>query len=200
MNEAMNWANSAIRSTGQAVEVVAANPVVRAVGGLIGFNQLVDAINRVDVFAVEQYIQNLSTRYPGETPAQLAGRIIAEKSLYAGGIGAASSVVPGFLAGLLAVDIAANLLLQAQMVYQIAAVYGLDLRAVERKGEAVLVFALGFGGAQALKIGSGVLGRLPVVGTAVSAGANATSVWILGQAACRFYEARLLEPAHPVAA
>jgi uncharacterized protein (DUF697 family) len=191
MNDTLNWVNEVLRGTGRAVETVAGNPLVRTVGGWVGLGQLVNAIDRVDVAEVDQSVQDLRAQHPSETPAQIASRVVAEKSLYAGGLGAASSVLPGFLAGLLAVDIAANLLLQAQMIYQVAAAYGLDLRAPERKGEVVLVFVLAFGGNQALRLGSGLVGRLPVLGTAVSAGANAASVWILGQVACRFYEAQL---------
>ena len=199
MNEALRWTTAATRGTGRTVEAIANNPLVRGLGNAVGLGRLLDAIDRVDVTAVRQSVDELRSRYPGERPGQIAERIVAEKALYAGGLGAAASVTPGFLLGFLAVDLAATLLLQAQMVYQIAAAYGLDLTDVERKGEVVLIFGLAFGGTQAIRLGSGPIGRLPVMGTAVNAGAHAATVYAVGLAACRFYEAKLSEGAAAVA-
>lgn len=191
MNEAYQWVGQATRQAGRTVESVVNNSFVRTVGGAVGLSGLINAVDRVDVTEVERIINTLKAEHPGEPPAQLAQRVITEKALYAGGLGLASSVVPGFLAGLLAIDLAANLLVQAQMVYQIAALYGLDLKDTDRKGEVVMIFGLASGTNQALKLGLRPLVSLPVIGTVLSAGTNAATLYGLGYAACRFYEAKL---------
>ncbi|AGY58037.1 EcsC family protein [Gloeobacter kilaueensis] len=200
MNDGLRWIEQAAREAGRTVDAVVANPVVRTVAGVVRLGSVLNAVERVDVDQVQAEVDRFRREHPDEGPAALAGRIIAEKAAYAGGIGLAGSVVPGFLAGLLAIDLAANLLLQAQMVYQIAAVYGLDLRNPDRKGEVVLIFALAFGGNQALRLGLAPLVRLPLVGSLVEAGTSATTLYALGQAACRFYEAKLAATTDPTAA
>ncbi len=194
MNEAYRFIEQATREAGRAVESVANNTVVRAIGGAVGLSRLLDAIDKVDVEQVVTSVRKLQLQHPDEKPAQIAERIMAEKALYAGGIGIAGSVVPGFLAGLLAIDLAANLLLQAQLVYEIAYAYGLNLQQTERKGEVVLIFGLFSGGNRVLKMGLGPLMLVPVVGPVLGAGTNAATLYSLGYAACRFYEAQLAEP------
>lgn len=195
MNEAYRWIEQATREAGRAVESVANNSFVRTVGGAVGLSRLLDAIDKVDVEQVVTSVRKLQLLYPDEKPAQIAERIVAEKALYAGGIGLASSVVPGFLAGLLAIDLAANLVLQAQLVYEIAYAYGLNLQNAERKGEVVLIFGLAFGGNRVLRLGLGPLMAVPVVGPVLGAGTNAATLYSLGYAACRFYEARIVDSA-----
>ncbi|MBW4698981.1 MAG: EcsC family protein [Aphanocapsa lilacina HA4352-LM1] len=194
MNDTLRWIEQATQQAGRTVETIVENPFVRTVGGAVGLGNILRAVERVNVDEVEAEADRFRNKYPGESPAELARRIVSEKALFAGGLGLASSVVPGFLAGLLAIDLAATLLLQAQMIYQIAAVYGLDLQASERKGEVVMIFALDFGGSRVLRLGLGPLTKLPIVGQVVGAGTNAATFYSLGLAACRFYEAKLAAP------
>jgi uncharacterized protein (DUF697 family) len=116
---------------------------------------------------------------------------MVEKSLHAGGVGFVSSLVPGEALALLAVDLATTTRIQTEMVYQIAAAYGLDLKDPARKGEVLGIFGLTFGGSRAIKAGLGLLRVVPVAGAMIGASANATMLYSLGYAACRFYEAKL---------
>jgi uncharacterized protein (DUF697 family) len=86
--------------------------------------------------------------------------------------------------------LAATAALSVELVYQIAAAYGLDLQDAERKGEAVTIFGLGVGGKTAIKAGLGLLRNMPVAGAVIGASSNAAMIYALGYAACQFYEAK----------
>jgi uncharacterized protein (DUF697 family) len=133
----------------------------------------------------------LQRKYPNEKPGDIAHRVMQEKALYVGGTGFASSLLPGFAAAMIAMDLAATTALQAEMVYQIAAAYGLNLREPARKGEVMAIFGLALGGSAALKAGLGAARNIPVAGAVIGAGSNAVMLYALGHAACQFYEAKL---------
>ncbi len=144
----------------------------------------------MDVEKAEAQVRKLQQEYPDESPNEIAHRIMVEKSLYAGGIGLVSSIIPGLALALLGVDVVATTALQAEMVYQIAGAYQMDLKDPARRGEVLAIFGLSLGGSAALKGGLGVLRNLPVAGMAIGASSNAVMLYGLGYAACRFYEAK----------
>lgn len=120
-----------------------------------------------------------------------------DKALFAGGTGFASNLVPGAAAAMFAIDLASVMLLQAEMVYQIACAYGLDLQAPVRKGEILAIFGLSFGCSEALKVGVSYVAKVglsflqnvPVAGAVIGASTNAVMIYALGYGACQFYEA-----------
>ena len=120
------------------------------------------------------------------------------KVLFAGGMGFTSALVPGAAVVSLPADLLALYTLQAEMVYQIACAYGLDLRDPTRKGETLAIFGLLVGGSHALKAGVIAmkaslvfLESIPFAGSAIGASANAAITYALGYAACKFYEAKI---------
>lgn len=167
----------------QITEFVAGAPILRKV------------VDQVDLVKVEQSVNKLKQKYASETPRQLARRIMVEKAIYAGSSGLVTSLVPGAAAALFLVDLTATSALQAEMVYQIAAVYGLDVRDAARKGEVLAVFGLALGGNRAIKAGLELLQNAPVAGAVIGASTNAVMLYTVGYAACRFYEAKLEEKA-----
>ncbi len=162
----------------QITEFVAGAPILRKV------------VDQVDLVKVEQSVKTLKQKYPNETPRQFAHRIMMEKAVYAGGSGLVTSLVPGAAAALFFVDLTATSALQAEMVYQIAAVYGLDIRDPARKGEVLTVFGLALGGNRAIKAGLELLQNAPVAGAVIGASTNAVMLYTVGYAACRYYEAK----------
>lgn len=186
--------SQATQGAGQAVTRVSDNWLVRRVTGVLNLDWLIGATDRVDMDKAEAQVRKLQQEYPNESPSQIAHRIMVEKATYAGGIGLASSILPGAAAALFAVDLAATTRLQAEMVYQIASAYGLDLQDPGRKGEVLAIFGLALGGGRALKAaGLGLLRNVPFAGAVIGASSNATMLYSLGYAACRFYEAKLDE-------
>ncbi|WP_017654559.1 hypothetical protein [Fortiea contorta] len=179
---------------GEIVNYLSKNWLIRKVSGFLNLNWLIGASDSVDLEKAAIAAEKLKQKYPQESPSQIAHRIMVEKATQAGSIGLATSVLPGFAAALLAIDLTATTKLQSDMLYQIAAVYGLDLKDPARKGEVLAIFGLGLGGSRLLKAaGLGLLRNVPFAGAAIAVSSNATMIYSLGYAACRFYEAKLDE-------
>ncbi|MGB7441142.1 MAG: hypothetical protein WA919_08755 [Coleofasciculaceae cyanobacterium] len=152
-------------------------------------------LDQVDVVKARKSIERLKEKHPEETSREIAHRIMVEKAVYGGSSGLVTSLVPGAAAALFAVDLTATAALQSEMVYQIAAAYGLDLDDSARKGEALAIFSLALGGNQAIRAALEVLQNTPLAGAVIGASTNAVMIYAVGHAACRFYEARLNEQA-----
>ncbi|MEB3178496.1 MAG: hypothetical protein VKL59_05560 [Nostocaceae cyanobacterium] len=182
----------ATQSAGQVVNRFSNNWLIRRLSGFLNLNWLVGAVDSVNLEKAATQVKKLQQEHPEETPSQIAHRIMVDKATQAGGIGLASSVLPGFAAALLAVDLAATTQIQSEMVYQIAAAYGLDLKDSSRQGEVLAIFGLGLGGGRLLRAaGLGLLRNIPFAGAVIGASSNAAMIYSLGYAACRFYEAKL---------
>ncbi|MFB2770278.1 EcsC family protein [Pelatocladus sp. BLCC-F211] len=192
--QARHLIEKATHTAGHVTERLGENSLIRRVAGVLNLNWLVGASDNVDIEKSTAAVKKLQQEHPHESPSQIAHRIMVEKAAKAGGIGFASSILPGFAAALLAVDLAATTQLQSEMIYQIAAAYGLDLKDQSRKGEVLAIFGLAFGGGRLLRTaGLGLLRNVPFAGAVIGASSNATMVYSLGYAACRFYEAKLDE-------
>lgn len=182
------------QTTGDVVNHISENWLIKKLTGVLNLNWLIGASENVDLEKAEASVNKLKQKYPDESPSQIAHRIMVDKARKAGGIGLASSILPGVAAALLAIDLAATTKLQSEMLYQIAAVYGLDLKDPARKGEVLAIFGLGLGGGRLLRLGGlGLLRNVPFAGAAIATSTNATMIYSLGYAACRFYEAKLDE-------
>lgn len=184
-------AEQATEGTGQAVTYVSDNPLIRKLTSAMKLDWLVNVSDQVDLSKAEAAVRKLQQEHPEESPAQIAHRIMVEKAVYAGGVGLASSLVPGQAIALLAVDLATTSALQTEMVYQIAAAYGMDLHDPARKGEVLAIFGLALGSNRAVRAGLVFVRNVPLAGIVIGASANATILYALGYAACRFYEAKL---------
>ncbi len=182
------------QTSGQVVNRLSENWLIRRVSGVLNLNWLIGTTDAVDLEKAEVAAKKLKQQYPNESPSQIAHRIMVEKATQAGTVGLATSVLPGIAVALLAIDLTATTKLQSEMLYQIASVYGLDLKDPARKGEVLAIFGLALGGGRLLKAaGLGLLRNIPLAGAAIAASSNATMIYSLGYAACRFYEAKLDE-------
>ncbi|MEH1895775.1 MAG: EcsC family protein [Nostoc sp.] len=182
------------KTSGQVVDRLSENWLIRKLSGVLNLNWLIADNNLVDLEKAEAEVNKLKQNYPNELPSQIAHRIMMEKATQAGTVGLATSILPGIAIALLAIDLTATTKLQSEMLYQIASVYGLDLKDPARKGEILAIFGLALGGGRLLKAaGLGLLRNVPLAGAAIAASSNATMIYSLGYAACRFYEAKLDE-------
>ncbi|BAZ29413.1 hypothetical protein NIES4074_18590 [Cylindrospermum sp. NIES-4074] len=180
------------QTTGDVVNNLGENWLIRKLSGFLNLNWLIRPAENVDVDKAAGLANTLKQQHPQESPSQIAHRIMVEKAAKAGGVGLATSILPGAAVALLAIDLAATTELQSEMLYEIAAAYGLDLKDPARKGEILAIFGLGLGGSRLLKAaGLGLLRNMPFAGAAIAASSNATMIYSLGYAACRFYEAKL---------
>ncbi|MBD2730103.1 EcsC family protein [Nostoc sp. FACHB-892] len=182
------------QTSGQVVNRLSENWLIRRLSGVLNLNWLIGSTDAVDLEKAEVAVKKLKQQYANESPSQIAHRIMVEKATQAGTVGLATSVLPGIAVALLAIDLTATTKLQSEMLYQIASVYGLDLKDPARKGEVLAIFGLALGGGRLLKAGGlGLLRNIPLAGAAIAASSNATMIYSLGYAACRFYEAKLDE-------
>lgn len=192
-------AMQAPQGLGFVLDMVDSSPMLQELTKALKIDQLLNFVDRVDIVKAETQVKRLQKKYPNDKPSDIAHRIMLEKSIYVGGSGFTTSLVPGFATALLAVDLATTTALQAEMIYQIACGYGFDLKDPTRKGEVVTIFGLSLGGSQALNLGSsyaikaglGFLRNIPLAGAAIGASTNAALLYAVGYAACRFYEAKL---------
>ncbi|GBE93499.1 hypothetical protein [Nostoc cycadae] len=184
----------ATQTTGEVVNYLNQNWLIRKLSGFLNLNWLIGASENVDLEKAAATVKKLKQQHPQESPSQISHHIMLETATKTGGIGFASSILPGIAAALLAVDLAATLKLQSEMLYQIAAAYNLDLKDPARKGEVLTIFGLGLGGNRLLKAaGLALLRNVPFAGAAIATSSNAALSYSLGYAACRFYEAKLDE-------
>ncbi|MFS8120658.1 MAG: hypothetical protein ACMG55_19540, partial [Microcoleus sp.] len=164
----------ATHGTGEAVNYVSNLPFVKQVAGVLRLDWLAGTSSGVDVTKAEAEVKQIQQHYPKETPSEIAHRIMVKKAIQAGGVGVASSILPGVAAALLAIDLVATNAIQTEMVYEIAAAYGMDLQAPARKGEVLAIFGLALGGSNAMKAGLGFLRNIPLAGAMIGASTNAT--------------------------
>lgn len=182
-----------LRETGSSVNEIAKIPMVRSLTNLFGAGWLKAILGEVDVEKLQEDITQLQEKYPDESFDELAHRIILKKAIQAAGIGVVTNAIPPIAILLFAVDIAAVTGLQAEMVYEIAGAYQLDLNDPIRRGEVLAMFGLSVGGSSVLKVGLGLLEIIPGIGIVIGASSNAILLYTLGSTASRYYQIKLDE-------
>jgi uncharacterized protein (DUF697 family) len=173
---------------GRVVTPFAENPIVKFATKVPVLNWLMAAMGQVDVARVQQDVDKLRRQYPAETAEQLAHRVMVETSWKAAGIGLATNLIPPLALSLFAVDIGAIAVLQAEMLYRIAAIYGFSPTDPTRRGEVLALWGLSTGSSGLMKSGLSILEIIPGVGTVIGVSSDAGLLYGLGHLACRFYE------------
>jgi EcsC protein family len=189
------------------------------VSRVLGTDWLLHIVGQANPSQVAKTVAEVRSQLPaGSTAMDIAQELTRRKALLCGGLGLAAGLLPpgvNLAAGL--ADAFVNIRFQVELVYEIACVYGLDLHSADRKGEALMVLAAGFGAEQAtttslqfaqrfaveklseaaiaqlarvlsLQIAEQVVLRgIPLLGACAGAGMNAAFVTLVGNAAQRFY-------------
>lgn len=179
--------------TGRTLEAIVDNPIFRFAEKIPGINWglgwLKTAIGEVNVVETQTKVDRLKFEYSGENASQIAHRLIVEKSLQAGRLGFLANFLPPIAVAMLGIELVALAKLQAEMIYEIAAAYGLDIKEPARRGEVLAIYGLSFG-SKVLKVGFNFIEIIPGVGAVVGASTNAAMLYVIGQTACRFYEGK----------
>jgi uncharacterized protein (DUF697 family) len=174
-------------NTGHTLASIAENPMIKAIHKLFGFRWLAAVIGDVDTQIVQDKVDQLKTQYPYEKSPQLVQRVIYNKSLEAAKLGFVTNLIPPFALALFGWELAGMVKLQAEMVYQIAAIHNFDLKHPSRRSEALAIFGLSLGGGS-LKTGLSFLELLPGLGVLIGVSSNAILIYSLGQTANQFYQ------------
>jgi uncharacterized protein (DUF697 family) len=168
-----------------------------------------NAIADADYQAALDRVSELRKGHPSASRAELVALLTRKKCLEAGKIGAitsGASIIPGLgtVASLtfgVAADIGLTFKLQAELVLEIAAVYGHSLDETEKRNAVLLVTGISAGANKALektgaKIAQKTTERLarkslskaiPVFGAAASAGTNILTTYIIGRRANAYF-------------
>ena len=185
--EAQKFLEQTTVFTGQTLDWIASNPILKSADNIIGLDWIMTFLGQVDTARIQSTVEQMRSRYPNETSSQIAHRLIVEKAWSGGRLGLLTNIVPPIAALFLGIELIATTKLQTEMVYEIAAAYGLDLNEPARRGEVLAIFGLSLG-ADVLKTGLTVVEIIPGIGAVVGASTNAAMLYVLGQTACRFYE------------
>jgi uncharacterized protein (DUF697 family) len=177
-------------STGQTLEWISSNPVLKAADKIVGLDWLMTFLGKVDLAKIEHVVAEMRSQYPYETSDRIAQRLIIQKTWSGGRLGLLTNIIPPVAALFLGIELIATTKLQTEMVYEIAAAYNLDLNEPARRGEALAIFGLSLG-ADVLKTGLGVVEIIPGIGAVIGASTNAAMLYVLGQTACRFYQGKV---------
>ncbi len=171
--------------------------------------RMLAVVNDADPQAAKKRVEALRERFPQDEDSRLVERLVKQKCMSAGAVGAVTSgtaVIPGLgtffsMTFGLAADVAVTFRMQAELILEIAAVYGKDLDAGERRRAILLVTGLG-AGAQKLveKAGEQVSRRatehlaerslvkaVPLIGVGLSAGMNTVTTYLIGRRAQAYF-------------
>lgn len=180
-----------------------ANPQLselRAESDLEIWNLLITWVCGVDLDAAKTAVERLQNRYQGKEPHQIARILILHKCCQAAGVELVKGIpaVNELLNGLVGVDLPIVTILSAEMIYQISAIYGLDIQAPERKLEVLAAFGVALLGERAIEVGLDWLKYGLMPGQLISASTKALMIYALGNAACLFYEAKVNQNITPL--
>ena len=188
-NQVQELIEQTTATTGTTMDAIAANPILQSADRIIGLDWIMTFLGKVDKEKIRATVAQVRSQHPDESPEEIAHRLIIEKAWSGGRLGLLTNIIPPIAALFLGVELVATTKLQTEMVYEIAAAYGLDLDEPTRRGEVLAIFGLSLG-ADVLKTGLTIVEIVPGIGAVVGASTNAAMLYVLGQTACRFYEAK----------
>ncbi|MEZ4659880.1 MAG: DUF697 domain-containing protein [Caldilineaceae bacterium] len=168
------------------------------------------AVNRADAKAARQRAEELAHSRPTATPDELVEILIRNKALQTGSVGALTSgaaIIPGVGTAVsltlgTVTDISMTFKMQAEMVLEIAAIYGHEFTDADQRNALLLVTGLSVGTEQLMATGGAkltaevserfaehsALRALPYLGVAASAGVNLLSTYIIGRRAQAYFK------------
>lgn len=172
-------------------------------------DRLAQAIDETDEAGARARVAQIKTKHPGASLAELADKLIVQKSQETAVVGATTSgamLLPGIgtIAGLtlgIAADLGITFKMQAELVLEMATLYGYQLTPEEKKRTVLLVTGLSAGTTTlAHRAGKSVSRRvtarvgskyvtkaIPFVGMAASASTNAVMTYVIGHRAQKYF-------------
>jgi DNA-directed RNA polymerase subunit alpha len=172
---------------------------LRREANIEAWNQLVNWVNEeilsLDLSAAAASARRLKERNLGKSIRDIAHILIVHKSLQTAGVDVVRAIpyAEDILSGLIGIDLPAIAKMSAEMVYQIAAIYGFSLDAPEREAEVLTAFGVALIGEKAIDDGIRWLKYGITASAAISASVKALMIYAIGNAACIFYEAKNIE-------
>ncbi len=188
-NTLQNFLEITASNTGQTLEAIAKNPVLKTIDQIFGLDWLMTFLGKVNSDKIKLTVNEIRSTYPHLTSEEIAHHLIIKKTWEAGRLGLITNIIPPVAAVLLGVELIATAKLQAEMVYEIAHIYGLDINQPARRGEVLAIVGLSFS-ADLLKTGLSIIEIIPGIGAVIGASTNAAMLYVLGKTTCNFYEGK----------
>ena len=184
----------------------------RRLPGVIGL--LFRVIDSVDPAVTQARVQAVQAKYPTLDKAALAKRLIRDKALQTGAVGATTSAA-GTIPGLgtltsvtlgVTADVVATFRLQVELVMELAHLMGYEMSRAERRTAILAITGLGAGLDTAVKaVGTkvmthvgeeyaekAILKAIPIVGLLASAGVNVLATRVVGDRALAYFRGKQL--------
>ena len=175
--------------------------------GAVGM--LFKVVDSVDSEEAAQRVAEVKASHPSMNRKQLADILIrdkAKKTAVVGGTTAASAVIPGIgsIAALtlgVGVDIVMTFRYQAELIHEIALLFGRDLSRAERRNAVIAIMGVGMGLDMAVEAMTArvatrfgqeaaeraVLKVIPVAGLILGAGLDVASTYLIGKRAVKYF-------------
>lgn len=176
---------------GRIITPVVDHPLVKYATKVPVLKWLMAVLGQVNIEEVERDIEKLKKEHPWENREQLTQRVIKDTAWKAAGVGLITNFVPPLALVFMPLDIAAVTVLQAEMIYRIAALYGFPLDDPTRRGEILAIWWLSVNSSGFIKAGFSILEIIPVVGTVIGVTSDAALLTFVGNVASRYYEEKL---------
>jgi len=152
---------------------------------------IAESICEINFRAAEKSVNRLKSRSRNQTPYEIAHQLIIHKSLQAAVVELIADVVQTvnyILNGLQTIELPRLSKLAAEMIYQIADIYGFDAKATERKTEALYIFGFTLLSEKVVEAGIDWLKSGIALTKALKVGAKALMIYGIGHLACYYYE------------
>lgn len=172
-------------------------------------DQIFGAIDKTDEKAAVQRVANLRQRHQDATPDELAERLIRQRCIQAGAVGAVTSgasIIPGLgtvttLVFGVAADLQMTYKIQSELVLELAAVYGHTVGIEDKRYIVALVTGMSAGANQLVRRAGTELAQqatqrlarravtksIPIVGVAASGGINMVATYLIGRRAQAYF-------------
>jgi uncharacterized protein (DUF697 family) len=129
---------------GSVIKRLNASEMYNLLAERFGINWFFNRIVSVDIEKTTKQVEKFKKKYPKANPDELVDKITSHKAFYTATIGFTSGLVPGNIPALV-FDFITTIGAQAELIYEIALIYEMDLEDETRKGEVLTLIALGAG-------------------------------------------------------
>lgn len=149
-----------------------------------------ESLLNLNLSEVSKSVERLKESYHGRSKRELAQIVITHKSIQAAGL-TALNIIPraeDIFRGLFSLELSTVTKISAEMVYQIAEIYGYASELSRIQSDIWVSFGIALLGEKAIEIGISWLSYDRITSTAISAAAKALMIYAIGNAACVYYE------------
>lgn len=145
-------------------------------------------IKQINLSEMEDAVNAMWDKFPSSKPEEISQRLLRQQILRVSKTSAVFSVVPPKMADSIGVNYVSVALMQAEIIFKIAAVYDFDIWLPQRKPEAFAIIDRVLRASRQAMITLSVSQMIPLAGGVVNVGTDAYLIYRIGDTAKEFYE------------